>query len=179
MVKTGTRTSYYIPGLGSYLFAVDSMGNVKIYGAYTTPDHTAVIKEGIDAEQLGKVWCSKQTTVGFGKGSTKKCVEYSRNAIEREFDLVTGKYTQRTVTQKTNAINRCYSTGKDSGVCKAQPNYAGFQTAAVNNIFTQSISIADILKHNQSYTLKTIKGNVSYLRGMLDKSQNHQSTGKG
>jgi hypothetical protein len=182
MIKAGTQTVYNIPGLGKYVFTVDPMGNVKIYGAYTTPNHTAVIREGINAQPVGGVWCSRSTSVSFGKGSATKCLTYRRNAIEKNFDLITGKYIQRVVTQQTNAIGSCYSTGKDSGRCNMRPNYRGFRTVAVNNILTQSISVADILKHNQLYALKAIRGkDIAYLRGALDhpQEQYQQKTGKG
>lgn len=175
MVKTGTSTTYNIPGLGRYQFVIDNMGNVKLYGANVTQDHTAVIKEGAKADGIGRVWCSRTQSVSFGKSSATKCVNYKRNAIEKDFDLITGKYVQREVTQETNGISHCYSTGKDSGYCRSHPNYNGFNSIATSKVFTQSVNVSDILKNNQTYTLKSFDNKMMsiYTRGKLDNVRNN------
>ena len=148
MIKNNTQTYANIPGLGRYLFKVDNYGNVLIYGKYATPDHKQVIKEGSYAKQVGIVRCIKRSVYRFSKyASASKCDEYERNAIEKNFNVLTGVYVQRLVEQKAPASCHCYSTGKYSGVCKCNPKT--FNTTNTIKTMTQSINIADVLKNKQ------------------------------
>jgi len=164
-IKQGTKSSIYIPGLGTYLLSVDDTGKVTINGRYAS-DGKAVIREGKNAIQLSSPVCAKSTTHYIGKFAPKSCDAYRRIAKEINFNVITGQLVQRIVEQQTPS--RCVlHTGKYSAYysCSPQDRWSDTQVKAENN---SVINISDLLKGKQE-AIAEIRNQVkSFGRGTVE-----------
>ena len=145
-IKAGTKTSVYIPDLGTYLLSVDETGKVTIDGIYVSKGKV-VIREGKDAIALSSPVCAKSTTHQIGRFTPKSCDMYRRLAKEINFDVVTGKLIQRIVEQQTPSTCTLH-TGKYSAYynCSPQNKWSDTEVKAEN---VSVINIADLLKNKQ------------------------------
>ena len=165
-IKIGTTARGYIKGIGTLTFQVDGQGNVKLYGPYTTSDHTKALREGDKAIPVS-TRCVKKKSYPFGKVTRTACVLYERQAIEEKFDVTSGTFTQRKVIQRATQTCQTHRTGKYQGyiTCKKQP----YDTTQVLNIKTQSVNIADTLKGKQKLALTIDKKRIDFNGDFTDK----------
>ena len=145
-IKAGTKTSIYIPHLGTYLLSVDDTGKVTISGRYASKGK-AVIREGENAIALSSPVCAKSTTHQIGKFKVTSCSAYRRIAKEIDFNVITGQLIQKVVEQQTPSTCTLH-TGKYSAYysCSPQNKWGDTQIKSEN---TSIINIFDLLAEKQ------------------------------
>ena len=168
-IKVGTTARGYITGIGTLTFQVDDKGNVKLYGPYTTSDHTKAIRENEQAVPISTK-CVKSHTWGFGKVSRTACILYERQAIEEIFDINNGSFIQRKVKQLAKQNCQSQRTGKYTGTvtCRRKP----FETTQTYKITNQSVNVADVLKGKQKLAINIDKKRIDYSGEFTDKIDN-------